>query len=484
MSSPEQMSPHSPRVAVVGSGYVGTVVAASLASLGRQVIGVETDPRKLGELMRGQSPFYEPGLTDLLGEALVSGKLRFTDSMAEALACSEVVFLCVGTPPGQDGHADMSAVREAARAIAGELVTPHVLVTKSTVPIGSGHWLSSVIEDAYDGCTPLEDLLSVVSCPEFLREGSAIADFLTPERVVLGSDSGSALDLVCEVYRPVLEQSFPGGAPDRRPALVRTGLLTAETVKYASNAFLATKISFINEMAMICELVGADVVEVATAIGLDSRIGSRFLDAGVGWGGSCFGKDLQELISTAVDYGHEPRLLQAVTDVNDRQRRVVVEKLRRHLKTLRGKRVCLLGLAFKPGTDDLRDAPALDVARWLVAAGASVRAHDPMVGAIPQIPDMVVKADIYEAARGADAVVTMTEWPDYVGVDATALLSVMRGRLLIDGRNIFDPSTMVRHGFVYEGVGRTLSVGPDDGRTRIDIREDGVAVDRLERSPA
>jgi nucleotide sugar dehydrogenase len=348
----------------------------------------------------------------------------------------------------------MSYVREAATAIGRGLRKPQVLVTKSTVPIGSGQWLLSVVEDAYQGASPLGDLLSVVSCPEFLREGSAIADFLTPERVVLGSDCEPALDLVGEVYRPVLEQTFPGGKPGARPVLVRTGLLTAETVKYASNAFLATKISFINEIAIICELVGADVVEVATAIGLDSRIGSKFLEAGVGWGGSCFGKDLQELISTAADYGHHPRLLQAVAEVNDRQRQVVVEKLRRHLKVMRGRRVCLLGMSFKPGTDDLRCSPALDVAHWLVAAGASVRAHDPMVKSIPGMSELRIFSDVYEAASGTDAVVVMTEWPDYVCIDTRALLGTMRGRLLIDGRNMFDPSTMVARGFVYEGVGR------------------------------
>jgi len=434
-----------------------------LAFLGRQVIGVETDPHKLCELSRGCSPFYEPGLSDLLVGALGSGRLRFVGDVGDALAHSEALFLCVGTPPGDGGHADMSSVREAAASIGRELRTPHVLITKSTVPIGSGHWLRSLLEDAYEGSTPLEDILSVVSCPEFLREGSAIADFLTPERVVLGSDSGSALELVREVYRPILEQSFVGGDPDRCPALIQTGLLSAETVKYASNAFLATKISFINEIAMICEFVGADVVEVATAIGLDSRIGPRFLDAGAGWGGSCFGKDLQELISTAMDYGHDPRLLQAVTEVNHRQRQVVVEKLRRHLKTMRGRRICIMGLAFKPGTDDLRDAPALDVARWRVAAGASVRAHDPMVGAVAEIPEMRTLPDMYEAARGTDAVVMMTEWPDYVGIDADALLSVMRGRLMVDGRNMFNPETMVRRGFVYEGVGRSPLGDPYGG---------------------
>lgn len=443
-----------PRVSVIGSGYVGTVVAVCLAWLGREVVAVESDSRRLHTLRRGDVPFHEPELDRLLGEALAAGTLRFTDDMSDALEHSEVVFLCVGTPLGADGHADMTAVRAAAAAIGENLISPHVLVTKSTVPIGTGRWLESLVEDAYGGGDPIETLLSVVSCPEFLREGSAVADFLHPDRVVLGGDDPPALEEVVAVYEPVLSQEFPGGRGDRRPALVRTGLVTAETVKYAANAFLATKISFINEMASICELVGADVAEVSTAIGLDSRIGPAFLGAGAGWGGSCFGKDLSELINTASDHGHEPRLLRAAVDVNTAQRCVVVDKLRRHLKTLQGRRIALLGLAFKPGTDDLRDAPAVDVARRLIDAGARVTAHDPCVESVPGLAALHHADDVMAAVDRADAVVLMTEWPEYTSTDWGSVRAALRGDLVVDGRNALDPDTVSGAGLRYEAIGR------------------------------
>jgi len=445
------------RVAVVGSGYVGTVVAACLASIGREVVGVEADEAKLAQLSAGESPFFEPGLDQLLAAAHQSGRLRFTRDIADAVDSSEVVFLCVGTPPGANGHADMSAVRSAAASIGRALRTPHVLVTKSTVPIGSGHWLASVVEAAYDGPQPIDELLAIASCPEFLREGNAIEDFLHPDRIVVGSDTPAAIDKVFAVYRPIIEQDFDGGDPDRCPAAVRTTLLTAETVKYASNAFLATKISFANEIAQICELVGADASDVMATIGLDSRIGPRFLDAGVGWGGSCFGKDLLELISTAHDFDHVPTLLQAVVDVNNYQRRSVIERLHRHLKTLAGKRICLLGLAFKPGTDDLRDAPAVAIAAALLAAGAVVTAHDPMILSVRDLPELQIEVDPLAAAKRADAVVLLTEWPAYLALAPEALAFAMRGRLIIDGRNALDGDDYRRSGFTYEGIGRAVS---------------------------
>lgn len=442
------------RVAVIGSGYVGTVVAACLASLGRDVTVVESDREKRELLERGVCPFYEPGLSELLVQTVAAGTLHFTENIAVGLDRGEVIFLCVGTPSGADGHADMAAVRAVATAIGFSIHSPRVIVTKSTVPIGSGPWLASVIEDAYDGRIPIDDLVSIVSCPEFLREGRAIHDFLHPERILVGSDDDSATERVVEVLQPILEQSFRGGVRDERPALVRTGLLTAETVKYASNAFLATKISFINELATICDLVGADISGVATAIGLDSRIGAQFLDAGVGWGGSCFGKDLSELIQTAADYGHEAPLFKAAVSVNTRQRRSVVDKLKARLKTLQGKRICLLGLAFKPGTDDLRDAPAIEIAGALIAAGASVCAHDPIVTGVAELPELRIVGNPIDAARRADAIVLVTEWPEYRTLDFTVLRHVMRGALLIDGRNALDPVAMADHGFVYEGFGR------------------------------
>jgi UDPglucose 6-dehydrogenase len=443
-----------PPVAVVGTGYVGTVVAACLASVGRRTIGLEIDPDKVQTLRQGQAPFFEPGLDALLALCVEGGLLRFTSSVEEAMSRSEVVFLCVGTPPAADGGADMTYVAAAARSIGAHLHRHHVLVTKSTVPIGSGRWLTSIIEDALPPGVEPDSAFSVVSNPEFLREGSAINDFLFPDRVVIGSDDPAALDLLTDFTRPTLPQYFGGGHPHRRPRVVRTTLAAAETVKYASNAFLATKISFINEMANICELVGADVSEVAGALGLDGRIGPRFLDAGVGWGGSCFGKDLSALITTAEQYGYDATLLRAAVTVNDRQRRQVVERLRHDLKIIQGRRIALLGLAFKPGTDDLRDAPAVDIATWLLRAGAFVRAHDPLVTSVPTCPDLVLATDPYSAANRADAVILVTEWRDYLALDLPELRSRMRGDLVLDGRNLLDPAAVEAAGLRYEGIGR------------------------------
>ena len=443
-----------PRVAVVGSGYVGTVVAASLAFARRQVVGVEVDRGRLAGLRLGNPPFHEPGLTDLLGLALDSGRLRFTSGVEEATRTCEVIFLCVGTPPRSDGTADTSALESAARRIAGALDDYRVVVTKSTVPMGSADWLRSVMEDSLGAGRGTAESFAVVSNPEFLREGTAIHDFLFPERVVLGSDDPGALDLVQAVYQPILQQSFLGGRPEHRPPLVETTLATAEMVKYAANAFLATKVSFINEIANLCDLVGADVADVATALGLDSRIGDRFLEAGIGWGGSCFGKDLSALVATAAEYGYEAPLLRATSAVNGHQRNLVVERLRRHLKTLKGRRIGLFGVAFKPGTDDTRDAPAVEIARLLLAAGAMVRVHDPQVDALPELGDLRFAETPYEAAEGADAVVLATDWPEYMGLDPVALRCRMRGNVVIDGRNLLDRAAFDEAGLWCEGVGR------------------------------
>ncbi|HET6793434.1 MAG TPA: UDP-glucose/GDP-mannose dehydrogenase family protein, partial [Acidimicrobiales bacterium] len=469
-----------PGVTVIGTGYVGAVVAACLAWLGRDVLAVESDQDRLDSLRRGRVPFFEPGLEEVLRESLASGRLQLTDSVAGAVARAEVIFLCLGTPTGPDGRADMRATGEAAAAIGASLASPRVVVTKSTVPIGAGHWIESVIDDHYGGAQPISALLSVVSCPEFLREGSAVEDFLHPERIVVGSDDPLAIEEVAAVYEPILRQSFPGGRPGRLPGLVRTGLTTAETAKYASNAFLATKVSFINEIAGICEAVGADVNEVASAMGLDSRIGGAFLRAGVGWGGSCFGKDLTELMATATDCGRDPRLLRAVRDVNHGQRRAVVDRLRERLSTLQGRRIALLGLAFKPWTDDIRDAPAVDVATRLIGCGARVTAHDPVVPGVPFLPDLRLVGDVMEAVGQADAVVLMTEWPEYAAIDWAAVGAAMRGRTVIDGRNVLDPAVVAQAGLDYDGMGRR----PEAALPRPPA-SDGLRVGRpVRRSPA
>jgi nucleotide sugar dehydrogenase len=441
------------KIAAVGSGYVGTVVSACFSRLGHQVVGVEVDADKLAQLQAGIPPFWEGGLDDLLAEQVASGRLTFTDDMDAALTDADVIFLCVGTPSGTDGHPNMSYVISAARSIGGALQGHNVIVTKSTVPIGSGMWLNATIDDALADAAS-SATFSVVSNPEFLREGTAIEDFLHPDRIVLGSEDQAAIDLVHRAYQPILDQTFEGGRPDVKPAMVHTGLVTAETVKYAANAFLAAKISFINEISQICERVGADITDVATAVGLDSRIGDKFLNAGIGWGGSCFGKDLDALAAIARDYGLHPRMLDAVREVNRSQRHLIVEKLQAELKTLRGRRVTLLGLSFKPGTDDLRDAPAIDIASRLVQLGATVSAFDPVVKTFDEVPEVWIKDDVYAAVDRADAVVLITEWPEFKDVDYERVASVMRGNYFLDGRNFLDPGKMLTAGLGYGSIGR------------------------------
>jgi len=440
-------------IAVIGSGYVGTVVAACLADLGHEVMGVEIDPAKLSSLNSGVVPFFETGLQERLVSGIESGRLTFTDDYQVAMDRCEIVFLCVDTPPGTNGHPNMSSVSAAARSIGAAMYEPHIIVTKSTVPVGSGSWLEATIEaELPDGVD--RDVICVVSNPEFLREGAAVEDFIHPERVVVGGDCGEAVDKVANVYEPILSQSFEGGDPTNKPVLVKTGRATAETIKYAANAFLATKISFINEIASICEWIDADVGEVAHAIGLDSRIGPKFLDAGVGWGGSCFGKDTSALASMAREQGIEPLILDAVRRVNTNQRHAIVRKLQDHLRPLRGQRVGLLGLAFKPGTDDTRDTPAITIARSLLEKGAILRASDPMVNDLPEVPDLRIYADPYDAVCDADAIVLLTEWPEFLALDFEKAADCMRGRVVIDGRNAFDPEVVIGAGLIYEGVGR------------------------------
>ncbi len=440
-------------IAVIGSGYVGTVVATCLASLGREVVGVEINPEKLELLQKGTAPFFEPGLDERLHDAVDSGRLIFTDDFELALERSEVVFLCVDTPPGENGHPDVTSVSAAARAVGRAMYKPHVLVTKSTVPVGSGNWLANAVENELpDGVDP--SVVSVVSNPEFLREGSAINDFLYTDRVVLGGDDREAIDLVAGVYQPILDQSFPGGNPAHRPVLVRTDRSTAETIKYAANAFLATKISFINEIAEICEWVGADVGEVAYALGLDKRISPEFLSAGVGWGGSCFAKDLDALAATARSHGQEPLILNAARKVNQNQRHRLVHKVQQHLRPLRGSRIALLGLSFKPNTDDIRDAPAITIAQSLMDKGAIVRGYDPLVKSIPELPQLQMATDAYSAIESADALVLVTEWPELTSLDFHEVASRMRGKLVLDGRNAFDPAAVRDAGLVYEGIGK------------------------------
>ncbi len=432
------------KIAVVGTGYVGAVVAASLASVGHEVVGVEIDPSRLESLRAGIVPFHEPGLAELITAQQERGVLRFTDSYESAMKVAEVVFLCVGTPPMPDGSPDTTHVESAAHSISEWITNPMVIVTKSTVPIGSGRWLDELIDD---------ERVSIVSNPEFLREGTALQDFLHPDRVVLGSNDPTAIATLVEVYRPIIEQSFTGGKPDHRPGLVRTNLETAEIVKYAANAFLAMKISFINEVAMLADAVGADVTEVATAIGMDQRIGSSFLGAGIGWGGSCFGKDLAALQATARSHGLESLITGAVVAVNERQVDFVVGKLGDQLD-LAGAKIALLGLAFKPGTDDLRDAPSLKLAQRFVDSGATVTAYDPVVTSVPDLTELAIAPTWGEAVSGADATVVVTEWDEFLSMNLATLADKMAGDLFVDARNAFDIAAANDAGLKYIGIGR------------------------------
>lgn len=437
------------RVAVVGTGYVGSVTAVSLSWLGHDVVGLDSDATRAAQLAAGQLPFVEPGLAELLHEARLTERLRFT-SDPRAVGEVDIVFLCVGTPPSPGGMPDMSQVGAAATAIARHLRDGAIVVNKSTVPVGSGNWVRTLIEESL----PAPRSFSVVSNPEFLREGAAVEDFLFPDRIVLGGEDSSAA-AVARLYDRILTQDFPGGRPGLRPDLVTTTLPSAEMVKYAANAFLASKISFANEVANICELVGADARQVLPAIGADSRIGSRFLHHGIGWGGSCFGKDVAALIATGLEYGYTSPILHAAVEVNEAQRAGVLRKLHQVLKVLKGRRVAMLGLAFKPGTDDVRDSPGVDILCRLATAGAVLSAYDPVVKSLPELdPDLVrVGVDAYDAAERADAVIIATEWPDFATLDLPRLAARMQGRVLLDGRGAVDAAAAAAAGLRLIGFG-------------------------------
>jgi UDPglucose 6-dehydrogenase len=409
-------------------------------------------------------PFYEPGLEELLDR--VGERLSFTTDLPGVIREADVVFLAVNTPQGEDGSADLTSVASVARAVGRALSEVDrerelVVVNKSTVPVGSGDYVSMLVregaEETGDGTVGYH----VVSNPEFLREGSALYDSLFPDRIVVGADSREALDTLRALYEPIIEQGFPTEF-DPRPKVavpfVTTDLASAEMIKYAANAFLATKISFINEIANLCELVGADVSEVATGIGLDGRIGPRFLSAGIGWGGSCFPKDVAALRAVAREYDYEPVLLDATVAVNDKQRKQVITKLQRDLHTLKGKRVALLGLAFKPNTDDLREAASLEIARFLSSLGTRVVGYDPVAGkkaASRLAPDLKVVFDPYDALRGAHAAVLVTEWEELRTLDLKRAASLMESpKVLVDGRNALDPGAVRKSGLLYRGFGR------------------------------
>ena len=435
-------------IGVIGTGYVGLVTAAGFAELGSEVYCVDIDAEKIERLRRGEVPIYEPGLEQLLVNN--RERLHFSTDLTAALAHARLLFVAVGTPPTHSGDADLSAVHEVVDSM--PVSENHALVMKSTVPCGTGATIRRVFgEQGKQG-------LRYVSCPEFLKEGSAVEDFLRPDRVVVGDEGDWAGEAVVELYRPLLDAEHGGGGS---AALVRTDIASAEMIKLAANAFLATKISFINEIANVCEEVGADVVEVGLGMGLDGRIGPKFLQAGLGYGGSCFTKDVSALKLLAGNSGYHFQLLNAVIEVNELQKRRVVAKLQRHLGVLAGKRIALLGLAFKPNTDDMRGASSLVLAARLQAEGAHVCAFDPVAEteARKLMPQLDYAASDMDAIADADAVVLVTEWPEFIDLDWQMVARAMGGTLVIDGRNALDGDAVRDAGLVYEGIGRGAYAG-------------------------
>ena len=442
-------------ICVIGTGYVGLVTGTCFSDMGNQVICVDILPEKIEHLKQGILPIFEPGLEELVERNVRAGRLHFTTSYSEGLDNANFIFIAVNTPTGtSQGGADMRYVERAARGIAEELDHYAIIINKSTVPVGSGDVVSRTIRK---NLVRPEVPFAVVSNPEFLREGSAVQDFQNPDRVVLGSSDHDAACQVATLYLPL-----------RAPTVI-TDLYTAEMIKYASNAFLATKISFINEIAQICERLGADVKEVAAGMGYDKRIGRAFLDAGLGYGGSCFPKDVRALAYMADEAGLHPQLLHAVMDINHDQRRLIVTKLTSILGSLRGCTIGVLGLAFKPNTDDMREAASVDIIRWVTSQGAEVRVYDPV--AIHTGRETLEREGIrmdaitfcqsaYEVAEGTDALVVITEWNEFKSLDMLQIRNRMHRPVLIDGRNVYEPLEMNRLGFIYRGMGRATGPAP------------------------
>jgi UDPglucose 6-dehydrogenase len=458
------------RICVIGTGYVGLVTGACLAHIGHNVICVDNDLAKVELMSSGRSPIFEPGLSEIMQSAMAQGLLNFTTDMGMGVVHGEILFIAVGTPPLADGSSDTRYVEAVARGIGEHLNEGYkVIVNKSTVPIGSGDWVKQLVLDGVaqrsrepilvaGGAAPVK--FDVVSNPEFLREGSAVYDTFNPDRIVLGGGSEQAMDLMQELYAPIINRAYAEEKSSSPVPVLRTDLGSAEMIKYAANAFLATKISFVNEVANICDRVGADITQVAKGIGLDSRIGGKFLNAGIGWGGSCFPKDVAALAHTAEDYGYEAHLLKAAIAVNKRQQLIVIDKLQQALKILNGKTIGLLGLTFKPQTDDMRDAPSLKIIYQLQKLGAKVKAYDPIItkemkeqSSTLSLTNVVFSDSAEVMATGCDALVLVTEWPEFLSLDYEKIGSLMNSRAIIDGRNFLNKKTLKMAGFHYQGIG-------------------------------
>jgi UDPglucose 6-dehydrogenase len=458
------------RVCVIGTGYVGLVTGVCLAHIGHHVICVDNNEEKVKLMKSGQSPIYEPGLSELMKSSYESGNLEFTSDLAAGVTHGEILFIAVGTPPLPTGESDTRYVEAVARGIGAHLDSGYkVIVNKSTVPIGSGDWVRMIVLDGIaerqkslvpaGGGSATGEITAnfdVVSNPEFLREGSAVYDTFNPDRIVLGSNGSKAIDMMEQLYKPLVDRKFADDPSLPPVPIVVTDLSSAEMIKYAANAFLATKISFINEVANICDRVGADVTQVARGIGLDSRIGNKFLQAGIGWGGSCFPKDVSALIHTADDYGYDAELMKSAVSVNQRQRVIAIEKLQHELKILKGKTVGLLGLTFKPDTDDMRDAPALLIIEQLNRLGAKVKAYDPIVsqsGLSHGLSGVIIESNPEMLADGCDALVLVTDWQEFLKLDFAKMSKGMTNPVIIDGRNFLDRATVEKAGIRYVGIG-------------------------------
>ncbi len=460
-------------ICVIGAGYVGLVTSACLAYLGNNVVAVDANKIRLESLKSGVVPFFEPGLSEFLKESMATGVLEFSDSIEYGVKKSQVIFIAVGTPPLQSGDPDLSQVMNVARSIGNALDSSksRVIVNKSTVPVGSGNWVEMLVKQGVQNVQTVparsskaeSPTFSVASNPEFLREGSAIADSFYPDRIVVGSIDEFAVDLMRTLYKPIIEQSFDPPAFMPRPKdlgsipFVVTDLASAELIKYSANAFLALKISFANEISGLCEKAGADIREVSRGIGLDRRIGKYFLNAGIGWGGSCFGKDINALVQVAREYNHPTPILEATISVNERQRAVAIKKLQDELKIIKGRTIGLMGLSFKPNTDDLRDAPSITIAQQLLKMGALVKAYDPVSNAacrsINSDVDIIYCEDLLELATGCDALLLVTEWDEFRHANWQQLSKVMKWPLVIDGRNALNEADAVKNGMIYRGIG-------------------------------
>jgi len=451
------------KISVIGTGYVGLVTGVCLSEIGNEVICVDKVKEKIDILKDGNCPIYEPCLENFIKNNISRGRLSFTNNISEAVKKSDIIFISVGTPSLPNGQADLSFVEQVAVEIGKFIDDGKIVVNKSTVPIGSGDWVSMIISESIDNNNPKKKVnFDVVSNPEFLREGSAVEDTFFPDRIIVGSSSEEAIEKMLKLYRPLIEQSFDWPQEKRlipkgkKVPVVVTDLTSAEMIKYASNSFLATKISFINEIANICEKVGADVKAVAKGMGLDKRIGPLFLNAGIGWGGSCFPKDVSALTYIASEYGMTPQILNAVINVNKEQRLKIVKKVQDEVKIVKGKTIAVLGISFKPNTDDTREAPSVSIMNSLSKLGAKIKTYDPIVKERPDSLTEKVKIcrDEYDTVKDADILILATEWGKFAELDFNRVKQLMNSHIIIDGRNLFDRDYLKKLGFRYIGIGR------------------------------